>query len=173
MFKYKFYEFFNEENKALTIQFEFSKFLIGGFFTESSIINLCSLINKKLNENPDLIQKLNWSFFPFNINLNEYKNNINNETNDLLLLKEIFSDLKVIIIPNFKSIISYILIYKLILSNEGFFQINKEILNKIMIYSTEPIIQFSHCYLNEFYSSFNSILIKYALNNNNSKEKEN
>ena len=173
MFKYKFYEFLNEENKALTIQFEFSKFLIGGFFTESSIINLCSLINKKLNENPDLIQKLNWSFFPFNINLNEYKNNINNETNDLLLLKEIFSDLKVIIIPNFKSIISYILIYKLILSNEGFFQINKEILNKIMIYSTEPIIQFSYCYLNEFYSSFNSILIKYALNNNNSKEKEN
>ena len=173
MFKYKFYEFFNKENKALTIQFEFSKFLIGGFFTESSIINLCSLINKKLNENPNLIQKINWSFFPFNIYLNEQINNINNEANDILLLKEIFSDLKVIIIPNFKSIISYILIYKLILSNEDFFQINKEILNKIMIYSTEPIIQFAHCYLNEFYSSFNSILIKYAINNNNSNENGN
>ena len=173
MFKYKFYEFFNKENKALTIQFEFSKFLIGGFFTESSIINLCSLINKKLNENPNLIQKINWSFFPFNIYLNEQINNINNEANDILLLKEIFSDLKVIIIPNFKSIISYILIYKLILSNEDFFQINKEILNKIMIYSTEPIIQFAHCYLNEFYSSFNSILIKYAINNNASNENGN
>ena len=173
MFKYKFYEFFNKENKALTIQFEFSKFLIGGFFTESSIINLCSLINKKLNENPNLIQKINWSFFPFNIYLNEQINNINNEANDILLLKEIFSDLKVIIIPNFKSIISYILIYKLILTNEDFFQINKEILNKIMIYSTEPIIQFAHCYLNEFYSSFNSILIKYAINNNASNENGN
>ena len=173
MFKYKFYEFFNKENKALTIQFEFSKFLIGGFFTESSIINLCSLINKKLNENPNLIQKINWSFFPFNIYLNEQINNINNEANDILLLKEIFSDLKVIIIPNFKSIISYILIYKLILTNEDFFQINKEILNKIMIYSTEPIIQFAHCYLNEFYSSFNSILIKYAINNNVSNENGN
>ena len=63
MFKYKFYEFFKKENKLLTIQFEYSKFLIGGFFTESSIINLCSFINIKMDEELDLIQKIkNFSF---------------------------------------------------------------------------------------------------------------
>ena len=67
MFKYKFYEFFNNENKILTIQFENSKFLIGEFFTESSLINLCSSINKKIKENTNLIDTMNWSFFPFNI----------------------------------------------------------------------------------------------------------
>ena len=163
MFKYKFYEFFNKENIVLTIQFEYSKFLIGGFFTESSLINLCSFINTKINENSLIIKDINWNFFPFNININ---NDQSNQVNEILSLKEIFSDLKVIIIPNFKSIFSYILIYKLILENEEIFQINKETLNKIMIYSTEPIIQFAHSYLNEFYSSFNSILIKYTTNNN-------
>ena len=168
MFKYKFYEFFKKENKLLTIQFEYSKFLIGGFFTESSIINLCSFINIKMDEELDLIQKINWSFFPFNIYLID---EANKESNDISFIKEIFTDLKVIIIPNFKSIFSYILIYKLIWENEDIFQINKETLNKIMIYSTEPIIQFAHCYLNEFYSSFNSILIKYAINNNQALNK--
>ena len=164
MFKYKFYEFFNKENKVLTIQFEYSKFLIEGFFNESSIINLCSSINNKLKENSNyLSNKINWSFFPFNINLIGEKND---ENNDILSLKEIFTDLKVIIIPNFKSIISYIFIFKLIEENEDFFQINKQTLNKIMIYSTGPIIQFAACYLNEFYSSFNSILLKYTINNN-------
>ena len=169
MLKYKFYEFFNKEIKALTIQFEHSKFLIGGFFTESSLINLCSSINNKLKEETNYISKINWTFFPFDINLNQGNNN---ENIDISSLKEIFSDLKVIIIPNFRSIISYILIYKLILQNEEFFQINKTTLNKIMIYSTEPIIQFSHCYLNEFYSSFNSLLIKYAIKNRNINENE-
>ena len=164
MFKYKFYEFFNKEIKVLTIQFEYSKFLIGGLFTESTLINLCSSINNKLKENPDFITKLNLSFFPFNINLKE---EIENENRDILALKEIIKDLKVIIIPNFKSLISYIHLYKLILDNEEIFQINKEILNKIMIYSTEPIIQFAQCYLNEFYSSFNSLVIKYMIGNNN------
>ena len=173
MFKYKFYEFFNEENKVLTIQFEYSKFLIGGFFTESSLINLCSFINAKLNEKSNIIKKINWNFFPFNINIRQEPMSENNE---ILSLKEIFSDLKVIIIPNFKSIFGYILIYKLLLENEDFFQINKEILNKIMIYSTEPIVQFAHSYLNEFYSSFNSILMKYTTDNkivnmNNNKDK--
>ena len=164
MFKYKFYEFFNKENKVLTIQFEYSKFLIGGFFNESSIINLCSSINNKLKENSNYISnKINWSFFPFNVDLIGEKND---ENNDILSLKEIFTDLKVIIIPNFKSIISYILIFKLIYENEDFFQINKQTLNKIMIYSTGPIIQFASCYLNEFYSSFNSLLLKYTINNN-------
>ena len=164
MFKYKFYEFFNKEINALTIQFEYSKFLIGGLFTESSLINLCSSINNKLKENPDFIKKLNLSFFPFNINLKE---EIQNENKDILAIKEIIKDLKVIIIPNFRSIISYVHLYKLILENEEIFQINKEVLNKIMIYSTEPIIQFAQCYLNEFYSSFNSLLIKYAIGFNN------
>ena len=63
MFKYKFYEFFNHENKVLTIQFENSKFLIGEFFTESSLINLCSSLNKKIKENINLIDLINWSFF--------------------------------------------------------------------------------------------------------------
>ena len=171
MFKYKFYEFFNEENTVLTIQFEYSKFLIGGFFTESSLINLCSFINSKLIEKSNIIKKINWNFFPFNINIRQ-----ESENNEILSLKEIFSDLKVIIIPNFKSIFGYILIYKLLLENEAFFQINKEILNKIMIYSTEPIVQFAHSYLNEFYSSFNSILMKYTTDNkivnmNNNKDK--
>ena len=170
MFKYKFYEFFNEENTVLTIQFDYSKFLIGGFFTESSLINLCSFINSKLIEKSNIIKKINWNFFPFNINIRQ-----ESENNEILSLKEIFSDLKVIIIPNFKSIFGYILIYKLLLENETFFQINKEILNKIMIYSTEPIVQFAHSYLNEFYSSFNSILMKYTTDNkivnmNNNKE---
>ena len=171
MFKYKFYEFFNEENKVLTIQFEYSKFLIGGFFTESSLINLCSFINAKIIEKSNIIKKINWNFFPFNINIRQ-----ESENNEILSLKEIFSDLKVIIIPNFKSIFGYILIYKLLLENEAFFQINKEIINKIMIYSTEPIVQFAHSYLNEFYSSFNSILMKYTTDNkivnmNNNKDK--
>jgi len=171
MFKYKFYEFFNKEIKVLTIQFGFSKFLIGGFFSESSIINLCASINNKLSIDSNYSQKIDWSFFPFNINLTEEQKD---ENSDILSLKEIFSDLKVIIIPNFRSIISYILIYKLISQNEDFFKINKETLNKIMIYSTEPIIQFAHCYLNEFYSSFNSLLIKYTIkDNNNSNENMN
>ena len=130
MFKYKFYEFFNKENEVLTIQFENSKFLIGEFFTESSIINLCSLINNKIKVNINLINEINWSFFPFNI--------ISEDSNDISNIKEIFTDLKVIIIPNFGSIIGYILIYKLILENEQIFNINKETINKIMIYSTEP-----------------------------------
>ncbi len=158
MFKYKFYEFFNKENQVLTIQFENSKFLIGEFFTESSIINICKSINDKLKEDNDFGNKIDWSFFPFNINLGK--------NNDIQYIKEIFTDLKVIIIPNFWSVIGYILIYKLIIEKEEIFQINKETLNKIMIYSTEPIIQFAQCYLNEFYSSFNSILIKYTTNNN-------
>lgn len=171
MFKYKFYEFFNKEIKVLTIQFGFSKFLIGGFFSESSIINLCASINNKLSKDLNYAQKIDWSFFPFNINLTEEQKD---ENTDILSLKEIFSDLKVIIIPNFRSIISYILIYKLISQNEEFFEINKETLNKIMLYSTEPIIQFAHCYLNEFYSSFNSLLIKYTIkDNNNSNENVN
>ena len=87
MFKYKFYEFFNKENKVLTIQFENSKFLIGEFFTESSIINICKSINDKLNEDNDFGNKIDWSFFPFNINLGK--------NNDIQYIKEIFSDLKV------------------------------------------------------------------------------
>ena len=164
MFKYKFYEFFNKENKVLTIQFENSKFLIGEFFTESSIINICKSINDKLNEDNDFGNKIDWSFFPFNINLGK--------NNDNQYIKEIFTDLKVIIIPNFWNIIGYILIYKLIIEKEEIFQINKETLNKIMIYSTEPIIQFAQCYLNEFYSSFNSTLINYTIKNNNTNENE-
>ena len=164
MFKYKFYEFFNNENKVLTIQFENSKFLIGEFFTESSLINLCGSINKKLNENTNLINSINWSFFPFV--------NISGESNDISKIKEIFNDLKVIIIPNFGSIIGYILIYKLIIENEQMFNINKETLNKIMIYSTEPIIQFAQCYLVEFYSAFNSLLINYTIKGTNSNEKD-
>ena len=164
MFKYKFYEFFNNENKVLTIQFENSKFLIGEFFTESSLINLCSSINKKIKENTNLIDSINWSFFPFI--------NISGENNDIENIKEIFNDLKVIIIPNFKSIIGYILIYKLIIENEQVFKINKETLNKIMIYSTEPIIQFAQCYLVEFYSAFNTLLINYTIKRSNSNEKD-
>ena len=164
MFKYKFYEFFNNENKILTIQFENSKFLIGEFFTESSLINLCSSINKKIKENTNLIDTMNWSFFPFI--------NISGENNDIENIKEIFNDLKVIIIPNLKSIIGYILIYKLIIENEQIFNINKETLNKIMIYSTEPIIQFAQCYLVEFYSAFNSLLINYSIKRSNSNEND-
>ena len=164
MFKYKFYEFFNNENKVLTIQFENSKFLIGEFFSESSLINLCGSINKKLKENTNLINSINWSFFPFV--------NISGESNDISKIKEIFNDLKVIIIPNFGSIIGYILIYKLIIENEQMFNINKETLNKIMIYSTEPIIQFAQCYLVEFYSAFNSLLINYTIKGTNSNEKD-
>ena len=110
MLKYKFYEFFNNENKILIIQFENSKFLIGEFFTESSLINLCSSLNKKIKENINLINLINWSFFPFI--------NISGENNDIENIKEIFNDLKVIIIPNLKSIIGYILIHKLIIENE-------------------------------------------------------
>ena len=164
MFKYKFYEFFNNENKVLTIQFENSKFLIGEFFTESSLINLCSSLNKKIKENINLINSINWSFFPFT--------NISGEDNDITNIKEIFNDLKVIIIPNFRSIIGYILIHKLIIENEQVFNINKETLNKIMIYSTEPIIQFAQCYLNEFYSAFNSLLINYTIKRSDSNEKD-
>ena len=164
MFKYKFYEFFNHENKVLTIQFENSKFLIGEFFTESSLINLCSSLNKKIKENINLINLINWSFFPFNI--------ISREDNDITNIKEIFNDLKVIIIPNFRSIIGYILIQKLIIENEQVFNINKETLNKIMIYSTEPIIQFAQCYLNEFYLAFNSLLINYTIKRSDSNEKD-
>ena len=162
MFKYKFYEFFNKENEVLTIQFENSKFLIGEFFTESSIINLCSSINNKIKGNINLINEINWSFFPFNI--------ISEDSNDISNIKEIFTDLKVIIIPNFGSIIGYILIYKLILENEQIFNINKETINKIMIYSTEPIIQFAQCYLNEFYSAFNSLLINYTIKRNSNEK---
>ena len=162
MFKYKFYEFFNKENEVLTIQFENSKFLIGEFFTESSIINLCSLINNKIKGNINLINEINWSFFPFNI--------ISEDSNDISNIKEIFTDLKVIIIPNFGSIIGYILIYKLILENEQIFNINKETINKIMIYSTEPIIQFAQCYLNEFYSAFSSLLINYTIKRNSNEK---
>ena len=162
MFKYKFYEFFNKENEVLTIQFENSKFLIGEFLTESSIINLCSLINNKIKGNINLINEINWSFFPFNI--------ISEDSNDISNIKEIFTDLKVIIIPNFGSIIGYILIYKLILENEQIFNINKETINKIMIYSTEPIIQFAQCYLNEFYSAFNSLLINYTIKRNSNEK---
>ena len=162
MFKYKFYEFFNKENEVLTIQFENSKFLIGEFFTESSIINLCSLINNKIKGNINLINEINWSFFPFNI--------ISEDSNDISNIKEIFTDLKVIIIPNFGSIIGYILIYKLILENEQIFNINKETINKIMIYSTEPTIQFAQCYLSEFYSAFNSLLINYTIKRNSNEK---
>ena len=164
MFKYKFYEFFNKENEVLTIQFEHSKFLLGEFFNESSLINLCSTINNKLQENKNFYNMIDWSFFPFNINFGD--------NNDIKYIKEIFSDLKVIIITNFNSIISYIVIYKLIIENESIFGINKEVLNKIMIYSTEPIIQFSQCYLNEFYNIFNSLLLNHTIKNKNSKEND-
>ena len=164
MFKYKFYEFFNKENEVLTIQFENSKFLIGEFFTESSIINLCSSINNKIKGNINLINEINWSFFPFNI--------ISEDSDDISNIKEIFTDLKVIIIPNFGSIIGYILIYKLILENEQIFNINKETINKIMIYSTEPIIQFAQCYLSEFYSAFNSLLINYTIKRNSNENQK-
>ena len=60
----------------------------------------------------------------------------------------------------------------MILEKEELFQINKEILNKIMIYSTEPIIQYAHCYLNEFYSSLKSLLINYTIKDNKEKDKE-
>ena len=162
MFKYKFYEFFNKENEVLTIQFENTKFLIGEFFSESTLINLCRFMNDKIKENKDFHQIVDWSFFPFNINLNE--------NNDIKYIKEIFCDLKVIIIPNFWSIIGYILIYKIILEKENIFQINKETLNKIMIYSTEPIVQFAQNYLSEFYTSFNSLLINYTIKNNEPNE---
>ena len=162
MFKYKFYEFFNKENEILTIQFENTKFLIGEFFSETSLINLCRFMNEKIKENKDFIKKVDWSFFPFNINIEE--------NNDIKFIKEIFSDLKIIIIPNFWSIIGYILIYKIILEKENIFQINKETLNKIMIYSTEPIIQFAQSYLSEFYTSFNSLLINYTIKNNEPNE---
>ena len=155
MFKYKFFQFFNKENEVMTIQFENSKFLIGEFFSESSIINLCNSLNNKIEEKKKNYNMIDWTFFPFNINFDV--------NNDIQYIKEIFSDLKVIIIPNFKSILGYILIYKLIIENEDVFQINKEILNKIMIYSSEPIIQFARCYLNEFYSTFNSLLINYTI----------
>ena len=164
MFKYKFYEFFNKENEVLTIQFENTKFLIGEFFSESTLINLCRFMNDKIKENKDFHKIVDWSFFPFNINLNE--------NNDIKYIKEIFCDLKVIIIPNFWSIIGYILIYKIILEKEMIFQINKETLNKIMIYSTEPIIQFAQSYLSEFYASFNSILINYTIKNNDANEND-
>ena len=164
MFKYKFYEFFNKENEILTIQFENTKFLIGEFFSETSLINLCRFMNEKIKENKDFIKKVDWSFFPFNINIEE--------NNDIKFIKEIFSDLKIIIIPNFWSIIGYILIYKIILEKEMIFQINKETLNKIMIYSTEPIIQFAQSYLSEFYASFNSILINYTIKNNDANEND-
>ena len=164
MFKYKFYEFFNKENQVLTIQFENSKFLIGEFFSESSLINICKSINNKLKEDSNFVNSIDWSFFPFNINLGK--------NSDIQYIKEIFSDLKVIIIPNFWNIFGYILIYKLIIEKEEIFQINKETLNKVMIYSTEPIIQFAQCYLNEFYSSFNSILINYTIKNNKSNEND-
>ena len=162
MFKYKFYEFFNKENEILTIQFENTKFLIGEFFSETSLINLCRFMNEKIKENKDFIKKVDWSFFPFNINIEE--------NNDIKFIKEIFSDLKIIIIPNFWSIIGYILIYKIILEKENIFQINKETLNKIMIYSTEPIVQFAQSYLSEFYTSFNSLLINYTIKNNEPNE---
>ena len=164
MFKYKFYEFFNKENEILTIQFENTKFLIGEFFSETSLINLCRFMNEKIKENKDFIKKVDWSFFPFNINIGE--------NNDIKFIKEIFSDLKIIIIPNFWSIIGYILIYKIILEKENIFQINKETLNKIMIYSTEPIIQFAQSYLSEFYTSFNSLLINYTIKNNEPNEND-
>ena len=164
MFKYKFYEFFNKENEILTIQFENTKFLIGEFFSETSLINLCRFMNEKIKENKDFIKKVDWSFFPFNINIEE--------NNDIKFIKEIFSDLKIIIIPNFWSIIGYILIYKIILEKEMIFQINKETLNKIMIYSTEPIIQFAQSYLSEFYTSFNSLLINYTIKNNEPNEND-
>ena len=61
----------------------------------------------------------------------------------LNILKKIFSDLKIIIIPNYWSIIGYILIYKIISEKEIIFEINKETLNKKIIYSTKPIIQFA------------------------------
>ena len=77
MLKYKFYEFFNNENKILIIQFENSKFLIGEFFTESSLINLCSSINKIIKEITNLIDTMNWSFFPF-INISGENNHIEN-----------------------------------------------------------------------------------------------
>ena len=163
MFKYKFYEFFNHENKVQTIQFENSKFLIGEFFTESSLINLCSSLNKKIKENINLIDLINWSFFPYT--------NISGKDKDITNIKEIFNDLKVII-HNFRSIIGYILIHKLKIENEQVFNINKETLNKIMIYSTEPIIQFAQCYLNEFYSAFNSLLINYTIKITDSNEKD-
>ena len=163
MFKYKFYVFLNKENEILMIQFENTKFLIGEFFSESSLINPCRFINVKIKKK--FIKKVDWSFFPFNIKLGE--------NNDIKYIKQIFDDLKVIIIPNFLIIIIYILIYKIILSNEIIFQINKETLNKIiMIYSIEPIIQFSQSYLNEFYDSFNSILINYTSKNNDTNEND-
>ena len=72
MFKYKFYEFFNKENKVLTIQFENSKFLIVEFFSESSLINICKSINDKLKEESNFVNLIDWSFFPFNIILSSY-----------------------------------------------------------------------------------------------------
>ena len=150
MFKYRFFEFFKKEVKLLTIQFDNSKFLIGGFFTESSLINIYSKIDKKLSSNKDDLKEIDWSLFPYIFK------------NDIKLLKEIFSDLKVIIIPNFESIISYIHIFKLISENQQTFNIPT--LDNILIYSTEPIIQFAQSYLDEFYSSFNSLLINYARN---------
>ena len=107
---------------------------------------------------------IDFSLFPFNINFGE--------NNDIEYIKEIFSDLKVIIIPNFRSIIGYVLIYKLIIEKEKIFQINKETLDKVMIYSTEPIIQFAQSYLNEFYTSFNSLLIDYNIKNSDFNEDE-
>ena len=67
MFKYKFFQFFNKENEVMTIQFENSKFLIGEFFSESSIINLCNSLNNKIEEKKKNYNMIDWTFFPFNI----------------------------------------------------------------------------------------------------------
>ena len=135
MFQYKFYKFLNT-NYCLTINISQTKFLIGNFFDENSLINL--------NENNN---------FPFN---NEEEKNI----------LEIFHELNIIICNDFNSLINLpFIITKFnidlnnlkIYSTEALLQLSRSYINEFYSNFNKIIIENN---LKENYNDNNSFFIE-------------
>ena len=146
MFKYKFYSF-SYNNKiqqivehsisyCLVIQLESVKILIGSFLNENTLIKYTSNIEESAPKENNY-----YPIFPFS----------SSEIEDI---KEIFTDLDIVITTHFDQILALPYIISALRIN----------IEKIKFLTTEPIIQLSRSYFSEFYTNFNSILIKQYIN---------
>ena len=148
MFKYKFYSF-SYNNKiqqivehsisyCLVIQLESVKILIGSFLNENTLIKYTS------NTEVSVPKENNYyPIFPFS----------SSEIEDI---KEIFTDLDIVITTHFDQILALPYIISALKIN----------IEKIKFLTTEPIIQLSRSYFSEFYTNFNSILLGQNINEN-------
>lgn len=148
MFKYKFYSF-SYNNKiqtideqsisyCLVIQLESVKILIGSFLNENNLIKCTSNIEDQITK-----ENNSYPIFPFS-------------PSEIQDIKDIFTDLDIVITTHFEQILALPYIISALKIN----------IEKIKFLTTEPIIQLSRSYFSEFYTNFNSILLKQKINEN-------